>query len=131
MGRARRCDSRCRDAKGTRCLCWCGGAFHGKKGLANRQAVLDGAAGVLEEHGFVKGETAFILQGRMDIDAAMHPVATPVLPKTHAQKIEAVGPSSPKRTVDASLEGTPQKTAINRPASRAGRKRKTKEAIRS
>jgi len=30
MRKIRRCDSRCHNAIGEQCLCWCGGRFHGK-----------------------------------------------------------------------------------------------------
>ena len=70
MGRVRRCDSRCHNAKGTRCKCWCGGAFHGSAGAVNREALVHGGTEVLEQHGFKKGETAYIEQKRLPMEAA-------------------------------------------------------------
>jgi hypothetical protein len=72
MRRIRRCDSRCHKAKSPRCKCWCGGAFHGEKGAANResfvQAVEQGMEEqLLTEHGFKKGETAYIEQAKLDL----------------------------------------------------------------
>jgi len=68
MGRIRRCDSRCHHAKGTRCKCWCGGAFHGSAGADNRAALGQGVDDQLEQHGFKKGETAYIEQKRMPVE---------------------------------------------------------------
>jgi hypothetical protein len=62
MKRVRKCDRRCHAAKGNRCACWCGGAFHGDAGAANRQALHDNGEGTLEQHGFEKGKTAYIEQ---------------------------------------------------------------------
>lgn len=47
MGKVRTCDSRCHNAKGARCDCWCGGTFHGEKG-AGARAVFRDALGVTE-----------------------------------------------------------------------------------
>jgi len=68
MGRIRRCDSRCHHAKGTRCKCWCGGAFHGSDGAANRAALAQGKIEMLEQHGFKKGETAYIEQEELPLE---------------------------------------------------------------
>ena len=68
--RVRRCDSRCHNAKGTRCACWCGGAFHGSAGAANRQALVEGGVEILEEHGFKKGKTAYIEQRELPLEVA-------------------------------------------------------------
>lgn len=38
MGTVRTCDSRCHDANGPACACWCGGLFHGATGAAARDA---------------------------------------------------------------------------------------------
>ncbi len=67
MAKIRRCDDRCHSAKGTKCRCWCGGAFHGKAGTANRAAAREKATGTLEAHGFKKGETAYIEQTHLPI----------------------------------------------------------------
>lgn len=61
MGKIRKCDQRCHNAKGTRCKCWCGGAFHGSAGAAARQAVLDNPD-ILREYGFEHGKTVFRYQ---------------------------------------------------------------------
>jgi hypothetical protein len=68
MSKVRRCDSRCHNAKGTRCRCWCGGAFHGSGGADNRQAVREGLTHLLEEHGFKKGETKYIEQAKLPLE---------------------------------------------------------------
>ena len=67
MGKIRRCDRRCQEAKGTRCRCWCGGAFHGAAGAQNREALANGVTGILEEHGFKEGETTYIEQMRLPL----------------------------------------------------------------
>jgi len=60
MGKVRRCDSRCHNAKRPRCRCWCGGTFHGSAGVANREALAHGTLN-LEEHGFkTDGTTVYI-----------------------------------------------------------------------
>lgn len=41
MGTVRTCGSRCHSAKSERCVCWCGGLFHGAAGDAARQAFRD------------------------------------------------------------------------------------------
>lgn len=41
MGKVRRCDAQCHDAKGPDCGCWCGGRFHGAAGAEARQAFLE------------------------------------------------------------------------------------------
>ena len=61
MGRQRRCDSRCHTAKGTRCSCFCAGAFHGTAGGVNREALRQGKINI-EEHGFKKGKTMYTEQ---------------------------------------------------------------------
>lgn len=72
MGRVRRCDRRCHQAKGIRCRCWCGGAFHGSAGAANRVAVQEGITEILEHHGFKQGETAYIEQLPLEVVGAAH-----------------------------------------------------------
>lgn len=70
MGKVRRCDRRCHQAKGTRCRCWCGGFFHGAGGDVNRQALQDGMTGLLEQRGFKEGETAYIEQKGIPLPVA-------------------------------------------------------------
>jgi len=70
MGRVRRCDSRCHHAKGTHCACWCGGAFHGSAGAANRAALAEGAGDMLERNGFRKGETMYIERKALPLEVA-------------------------------------------------------------
>ena len=65
MSKVRRCDKRCHNAKRPRCRCWCGGAFHGSAGTVNRQALQNGMAHLLEDHGFKQGETAYIEQNKL------------------------------------------------------------------
>jgi len=65
MGKVRKCNVRCHTARGKRCKCWCGGAFHGANGADNRQMLGDGVNDVLEQNGFKKGETAYIEQRRL------------------------------------------------------------------
>lgn len=59
--KVRRCDCRCHQAKKARCQCWCNGAFHGAAGAANRAQIQEDI-GLLEQHGFEKGKTAYIEQ---------------------------------------------------------------------
>ena len=70
MGRVRRCDDRCHRATGTRCKCWCGGAFHGSAGAANRLALQDGVTERLEQHGFEQGKTGYIEQTRLPVEVS-------------------------------------------------------------
>ena len=74
MGRVRRCSSRCHNAKGTRCRCWCGGFFHGKDGAgaANREALAQAVLPeeLLKQHGFKEDETAYIEQKRLPLEMA-------------------------------------------------------------
>lgn len=67
MGRIKRCDQRCHAAKGTRCKCWCNGFFHGSAGAANRAALAQGMTELLEQHGFKRGETAYIEPGALEM----------------------------------------------------------------
>lgn len=62
MPRSRHCGKQCHAAKGDKCRCWCGGAFHGPKGAALRQALEGGKKELLEEHGYVEGATHYIKQ---------------------------------------------------------------------
>ncbi|MDP2731045.1 MAG: hypothetical protein Q8O55_11280, partial [Dehalococcoidales bacterium] len=55
-------------AKGTRCKCWCGGAFHGSAGADNRTALAQGVESQLEQHGFKKGETVYIEQKALPLE---------------------------------------------------------------
>ncbi len=61
MGRKRRCDSRCHNAKGSHCGCWCGGTFHGPVGTVNRDALRQETIKP-EDHGFEKGKTVYLEQ---------------------------------------------------------------------
>ena len=72
MGKVRRCSSRCHNAKGTRCRCWCNSAFHGKDGTgaANRGALAQGMTELLEQHGFKQGETAYIEQKELPLEVS-------------------------------------------------------------
>jgi hypothetical protein len=72
MGKVRSCNDRCHSAKHARCLCWCGGAFHGSGGVVNRQTLADAVSEevrlqILEQHGFVHGESVYKNQMRMAI----------------------------------------------------------------
>lgn len=66
--RIRRCDGRCHNAKGTKCTCWCGGAFHGANGAANREALARGELHLLEENGYVEGETKIKFQLKLPLE---------------------------------------------------------------
>ncbi len=70
MGRVRRCDSRCHNAKRPRCRCWCDGFFHGKNGAGatNREALAQGMTELIEQHGFKNGETAYIEQKELPLE---------------------------------------------------------------
>ncbi len=70
MGRVRKCNRRCHQAKGTRCRCWCGSFFHGKDGAgaANREALARGMTELLEQNGFKEGETAYIEQKELQLE---------------------------------------------------------------
>ena len=75
MGRVRRCNSRCHNAKKPRCRCWCGGYFHGANGASNRTLMtgfIDNPRGIalmlLKEHGFKESETAYIEQKELPLE---------------------------------------------------------------
>ena len=70
MGKIRRCGSRCHNAKGSRCKCWCGGFFHGKDGAGavNREALARNTDRVLAQAGFKDGETAYTEQKRLPLE---------------------------------------------------------------
>ena len=70
--RIRRCDDRCHHARGSKCKCICQGFFHGSAGADNRAALGQGVDDQLEQHGFKKGETAYIEQKKMcmEVDGA-------------------------------------------------------------
>jgi len=70
MGRIRVCGARCHNAKGTRCQCWCSGAFHGSAGATNRLALTQGADQLLDQAGFQKGETAYVEQKTLPMEVA-------------------------------------------------------------
>jgi hypothetical protein len=70
MGRVRRCDRRCHEAKGTRCRCWCGGFFHGAGGAANRADLKEGVRNLIYQPGFKEGETAYIEQKGLPLPVA-------------------------------------------------------------
>ena len=69
MGKVRRCNSRCHNARRPRCRCWCGGTFHGSAGAASREALAHGLLNLehLEKHGFkTDGTTAYIEQKSLE-----------------------------------------------------------------
>lgn len=70
MVRIRVCSHKCHQAKGSRCRCWCGSAFHGKNGTgaANREALANGMTELLEQHGFITGKTAYIEQKELPLE---------------------------------------------------------------
>ncbi len=68
--RQRRCDDRCHRAKGTRCKCICGGFFHGSAGAANREALAQNT-GLLEQHGFKKGEAIYVEQKELPLEGGV------------------------------------------------------------
>lgn len=41
MGKLRKCDGRCHNAKHPRCACWCRGVFHGAGAEAARKAFIE------------------------------------------------------------------------------------------
>jgi len=70
MGKVRRCDKRCHNARRPRCRCWCGGFFHGSAGTANREALAQGVSQVLDRAGFKEGETAYIEQKELPVEVS-------------------------------------------------------------
>lgn len=74
MGKIRRCNSRCHNAKVSRCKCWCGGHFHGSAGLVNREALQEAVDQriFLVEHGFKPGETAYIEKAKLPEEVAVN-----------------------------------------------------------
>lgn len=72
MGRVRRCDDRCHRARGTRCACWCHGAFHSAAGAINREAIdalrdPEKQRAFLEAHGFKQGKAKYIEQKELGL----------------------------------------------------------------
>ena len=65
MGKVRRCDKRCHEAKGTRCRCWCGGFFHGSGGANNRAALVSGLTRVEERPDYHNGGCRYVEQQKM------------------------------------------------------------------
>lgn len=59
MSRLRRCDSRCHDAKGSRCKCWCSSTFHSSKGLINRSLIADGKLRLSDLPGYKAGHVVY------------------------------------------------------------------------
>jgi len=74
MGKVRRCDSRCHNARRPRCRCWCGGFFHGKDGAGavNREALAQAVLPeeLLKQRGFKEGETRYIEQKELPLEVA-------------------------------------------------------------
>lgn len=74
MGKVRRCDKRCHNAKRPRCRCVCGGFYHGKDGTGavNRatlaQTTETEQKQLLEQHGFKEGETKFVWQQELPLE---------------------------------------------------------------
>ncbi len=68
MGKVRRCDKRCHNARRPRCRCWCGGFFHGSAGTANRAVLSGDTTAFLKEHGSKEGETAYIEQKELPME---------------------------------------------------------------
>ncbi len=70
--RMRTCGTRCHTAKGNRCVCVCDGFFHGKNGTGavNRAALAEAVLPeeILEQHGFKKGETAYLEQEKLPLE---------------------------------------------------------------
>ena len=68
MSKLKRCDSRCHQAKGTKCRCWCGGFFHGRNGGAaiNRAALAGGMIEIAKLPGYKKMETKYIEQLKLE-----------------------------------------------------------------
>jgi len=68
MGKVRRCDKRCHEARGTRCTCWCGGFFHGADGAGalNRAALTRGTIDLMRFPGYQKGETEYREQMKLE-----------------------------------------------------------------
>ena len=70
MSKIRKCDSRCHNARGRRCRCWCGGSLHEAAGAVNREALKEAVDQqlMLEQHGFKEGKTAYIEQPELPIE---------------------------------------------------------------
>ena len=68
MGKIRTCGERCHHAKGTRCACFCQGAFHGSAGADNRQAITMGLANIKSLPGFEEGKTKFLYQPKLPLE---------------------------------------------------------------
>jgi hypothetical protein len=69
MGKVRRCDKRCHQAKGSRCGCWCAGFFHGADGAGaiNRAALTGGTIELVRFPGYREGQTQYIEQKQLPI----------------------------------------------------------------
>jgi hypothetical protein len=69
--RVRTCGNICHNAKGDKCRCFCGGAYHGPRGLVNREALKTASEqerlDLLAQHGFVHGQMVYREQTKMPI----------------------------------------------------------------
>lgn len=67
MARLRRCDSRCHNAKGSKCHCWCLGIFHGYSGLENRKLLTNGMLKLSDLSGYKQGKVVYVDQLNMEV----------------------------------------------------------------
>jgi hypothetical protein len=66
--RIRTCDSRCHDATGTQCNCWCKGQFHGAGGYQPEAlSKVSNPEAFLKKHGFKPGKTFYKEQIKLPI----------------------------------------------------------------
>ena len=66
MGKVRRCNSRCHNAKRPRCRCWCGGLFHGAQGASARATLILAPWAMPPQ--FKEGETRYIEQIKLPLE---------------------------------------------------------------
>jgi hypothetical protein len=83
--RIKTCGGTCHNAKGTKCLCWCGGHFHGAAGAINREALSNikdepEKLEYLAEHGFMTRETKYKQQTRMNLQTEGNIILLPPIP---------------------------------------------------
>ena len=77
MEKVRRCDSRCHNAKGSRCKCWCGGRYHGLGNEAADKLFKEDRDGKLDEGLHVYPGCTMDLDGQLTIPYTEQRVFTP------------------------------------------------------
>lgn len=76
MGRVRICGARCHGARKPKCVCWCGGLFHGQRGQRAREVFAEEFGA--EPKGEPKNQTEVFLSAMKNAKAVFFAAAPPV-----------------------------------------------------